>query len=61
MSATGSTDAVVFDMSVARSQRPLATGPMIDTSDDPTGAALVWPVVMFVFWALVVLGIVLVW
>ncbi len=30
--------------------------PVLDTSDDPTGAAFVWPVLMLAFWAVAGLG-----
>ena len=58
--ASRSTDDVVVDLSVARSYGTRAVQPMIDTSDDPTGAALVWPAVMLVLYALIALGILLV-
>jgi hypothetical protein len=36
------------------------TEPMLDTADDPTGAALVWPLLMLVVYALIAVGILMV-
>jgi hypothetical protein len=30
---------------------------VLDTSDDPTGAALLWPLAMLVLYALIALGV----
>ena len=48
----------VTDIADARAQRLHgAVDPVVDTSDDPTGAVLVWPLAMLVLYALIALGV----